>query len=112
MNGIITQGENIADNAGVKSAYLAYKKWIDRHGKEKRLPGLNYSPEQLFWISAAQTWCSAPREWYSKLTIAIDPHTISRYRVIGSMRNSLYFAKDFQCKSGAPMNPKEKCEIW
>jgi len=27
-------------------------------GEEPKLPGLNYSINQLFWISAAQTWCS------------------------------------------------------
>lgn len=54
LNGINTQGENIADNGGIKEAYLAYQK----HGKKVRLPGLDYSTDQLFWISAAQTWCA------------------------------------------------------
>lgn len=61
MNGINTQGENIADNGGIKESYRAYKKWIKENGAEKRLPGLEYTPEQLFWVSAAQTWCSVYR---------------------------------------------------
>lgn len=61
MNGINTQGENIADNGGIKESYRAYKKWISENGVEKRLPGLEYTPEQLFWVSAAQTWCSVYR---------------------------------------------------
>lgn len=112
MNGIQTQGENIADSVGVKSAYLAYTKWMMRHGKEKRLSGLHFTPQQLFWISAAQTWCSAPREWYTKLMISIDPHAIGRFRVLGPLKNNLQFAKDFQCELGSVMNPKEKCEVW
>ncbi|KAL1449213.1 hypothetical protein WDU94_000430 [Cyamophila willieti] len=54
LNGINTQGENIADNGGIKEAYNAYNVWVSRHGEEPRLPGLQqYSPRQMFWISAA-----------------------------------------------------------
>ena len=57
LNGIKTQGENIADNGGIKKAYLAYKKLVEAQGDEPKLPGLDYSSKQLFWISAAQIWC-------------------------------------------------------
>ncbi|XP_008479985.1 neprilysin-2-like [Diaphorina citri] len=57
LNGINTQGENIADNGGIKEAYNAYNVWTGEHGEEPRLPGLQqYSPRQMFWISAASTW--------------------------------------------------------
>lgn len=61
MNGINTQGENIADNGGIKESYIAYNEWASTNGMEQQLPGLNYSPQQMFWISAAQTWCSVYR---------------------------------------------------
>ena len=51
--------ENIADNGGIKLAYKAYQKWVnDNNVVEKRLPGLNYTPRQMFWIGAARVWCS------------------------------------------------------
>ena len=26
-------------------------KWVSDHGEEQKLPGLPYSPKQLFWVS-------------------------------------------------------------
>jgi neprilysin len=61
LNGINTQGENIADNGGIKEAYFAYKSYVEKNGDELKLPNLNYTTIQLFWISAAQSWCSVAR---------------------------------------------------
>lgn len=61
LNGVLEQGENIADNGGTKEAYLAYQKWAQQNEAEQKLPGLDYTPQQLFWISAAQNWCSVSR---------------------------------------------------
>lgn len=61
LNGFNSQGENIADNGGVLSAYRAYKKWTKTAGVEQKLPGLDFTPNQLFWLTVAQSWCSAHR---------------------------------------------------
>jgi neprilysin len=59
VNGILTQGENIADNGGIKQAFSAYQAYLQKLGhEEKRLPGFErYTNEQLFFMSYAQTWC-------------------------------------------------------
>lgn len=54
MNGVTTQGENIADNGGMRQAFLAYKKYVAENGPDQRLPGLQqFSPEQLFFLGFA-----------------------------------------------------------
>lgn len=113
LNGVNTQGENIADNGGLKLAYRAYISAMAKSStKDPKLPGLPFSPEQLFWISAAQTWCSIERPEIKKIMILTDNHALSRFRVLGTLSNSREFAKDFQCYENSPMNPSKKCEVW
>jgi predicted metalloendopeptidase len=113
LNGVNTQGENIADNGGIKEAYRAYDSWVNRHGEESRLPGLqNYTPHQMFWISAANTWCSKYRNKALEKRIETGAHSPGMFRVRGPFSNSHQFANDFKCPVGSPMNPKTKCEVW
>jgi len=112
LNGINTQGENIADNGGIKESYLAYQKWEEDNGPEPQLPGLNYTPQQMFWISAAQTWCSVYRPESMKMRITTGVHSPAQFRVLGPLSNRKEFADDFQCPEGSPMNPVKKCEVW
>ncbi|CAL7951571.1 unnamed protein product [Xylocopa violacea] len=112
LNGINTQGENIADNGGIKEAYLAYQEWIKRNHAEPKLPGLPYSPEQLFWISAANTWCSKYRPEAMKLRITTGFHSPGKFRVLGPLSNMEEFSRDFNCPVGSKMNPEKKCAVW
>ncbi|XP_027847675.2 neprilysin-2-like isoform X2 [Aphis gossypii] len=113
VNGINTQGENIADNGGLKQAYNAYKVWSERHGVEPRLPGLqDYTPEQMFWVSAANVWCSKHRPEALKADIITNSHSPDRFRVIGPFSNLKDFSKDFRCPLGSNMNPVNKCQVW
>ncbi|CAA9997945.1 unnamed protein product [Nesidiocoris tenuis] len=113
LNGINTQGENIADNGGIKEAYRAYVKWATANGEEARLPGLQqFTPRQLFWVSAASTWCSTYRDETLKNRITTGVHSPAEFRVIGPMSNMPEFAKDFNCPLGSKMNPLKKCTVW
>ncbi|EPB75526.1 peptidase family M13 [Ancylostoma ceylanicum] len=68
INGKLTQGENIADNGGIKQAfrvrsassrhgqtfYQAYKNYLKRHGEERRIKGLEqFNNEQMFFLGYA-----------------------------------------------------------
>lgn len=112
VNGLNTQGENIADNGGIKEAFRAYRRWTKDHGREARLPGLEYSPDQLFWISAANIWCGKFRPEVLKLRVNSGVHSPARFRIIGPLSNSAEFAQSFGCPLDSPMNPRKKCSVW
>jgi len=114
LNGINTQGENIADNGGIKEAYRAYNSWVSRHGAEPRLPGVNYTPRQLFWVSAANVWCAKYRPKALKLRVLTGVHSPDQFRVQGPFSNMDDFSRDFNCPVGSNMNPpkENKCQVW
>jgi len=46
--------ENIADNGGLREALWAYRKFINEHDEEPKLPGLEeFNSEQLFYLAFA-----------------------------------------------------------
>ncbi|KAI5652041.1 peptidase family m13 domain-containing protein [Phthorimaea operculella] len=113
LDGVNTQGENIADNGGVKQAFRAYIEWVEKNGLDgETLPGLNHTHTQLFFLNFAQVWCGAmrPEAMRNKLKTAV--HSPGRFRVIGTLSNSHDFAREFRCPPGSPMNPKKKCSVW
>ncbi|XP_062842899.1 membrane metallo-endopeptidase-like 1 [Trichomycterus rosablanca] len=112
VSGITTLGENIADNGGVRQAYKAYMKWVEKEGEEARLPGLDMDHKQLFFLNFAQVWCGACRPEYAIQSIKTDSHSPLEYRVLGSLQNFEAFSDAFKCKKGTPMNPEEKCRVW
>ncbi|CAF0711928.1 unnamed protein product [Brachionus calyciflorus] len=112
LNGILTQGENIADNGGLKESFRAYKKWVKLNGEEPLLPGLNYTQEQLFFINYAQVWCTKYRSQSLLYRILNSNHSPGEFRIIGPTSNSEDFAKVFKCKADQKNNPAKKCSVW
>ena len=81
LNGLNTQGENIADNGGIKQAFRAYTQWKEKNGPEEPLPQLQeINADQLFFLNFAQVWCGTarPEALRSKLKTAV--HAPGKYR--------------------------------
>ncbi|XP_043269931.1 neprilysin-2-like [Venturia canescens] len=112
LNGTKTQKENMADNRGIKAAYMAYNDWAEVNGPEPQLPGIDRTPQQMFWISIATSSCSVSTPESMKFQIDHNFHSPEEFRVLVPLWNSLEFAKDFKCPVGSKMNPKKKCSVW
>ncbi|KPM11965.1 Neprilysin 2-like protein [Sarcoptes scabiei] len=112
INGDLTLKENIADNGAIKEAYQAYEKYVKKFGEELHLPGLKYSPRQLFWIAAAMNWCSKSSPEMFKTRLDTDSHSPSEARVNVAFSNYKPFADTFGCKAGTRSNANHKCLVW
>ncbi|KAF3420991.1 hypothetical protein E2986_13213 [Frieseomelitta varia] len=112
INGRMTQGENIADNGGLKQSFRAYKKWVSIHGEEPLLPGVNLTHDQLFFLNYAQIWCGSMRPEDALTKIRSSVHSPGPIRVLGPLSNSEDFARAYNCPPGSPMNPTQKCNVW
>nr|XP_031844409.1 neprilysin-4-like isoform X1 [Nomia melanderi] len=113
IDGINTQGENIADNGGIKQAFRAYERWLHQNGDaDETLPGLNATGKQLFFLNFAQVWCGSMRPEATRNKLKTTVHSPGKFRVIGTLSNSKDFSEVFNCPLGAPMNPVNKCSVW
>lgn len=102
-----TLEENIADFVGTDIAYDLYQQYVHEHGVEKRLPGIDLTPNQIFWVMTGTFLCGMPTTPKD-----IIFHADSEYRINYRLRNLPQFAKDFHCSSGTFMNPEKKCHLY
>ncbi|CAJ0576445.1 unnamed protein product, partial [Mesorhabditis spiculigera] len=112
INGRSTKGENIADNGGLKQAYRAWKRYEASHPPPARLPGVNLTHDQLFFLNYAQIWCGTMNDKEALRKLRTSEHSPGPIRVKGPLSNSQDFAQAYQCRPGAPMNPEKKCRVW
>lgn len=111
VNGKLTQGENIADAGGLKTAHSAYVNTYPQEASQPSIvPGL--TNEQLLFVGFAQSWCSKLTPAAVKQRLLTDPHSPPRFRVNGAAMNLPAFSDAFKCSATAPMNPSDRCQIW
>ncbi|THH29635.1 hypothetical protein EUX98_g4545 [Antrodiella citrinella] len=116
LNGNMTSGENIGDS-GLIQAYRAWNANFEdslEAGNEFILPGLNYTREQLFFISFGRIWAQNIKPASAVARVRSDPHSPNRFRVEGTLSNLPEFAKAFNCSAKAKLNPpnEKRCLFW
>jgi endothelin-converting enzyme/putative endopeptidase len=47
-----------------------------------------------------------------RFQVLTNPHPPTEFRVNGVVQNRPEFAEAFGCKSGSPMAPLNRCEVW
>ncbi|HSN20772.1 MAG TPA: M13 family metallopeptidase [Usitatibacter sp.] len=111
LNGKLTLGENIADNAGLEMAWKAYQ--ISLHGKPAPAVG-GLTGAQRFFISWAQVWAEEMRPEEQVRRIKVDPHSPGRFRCDGAASNQAAFYDAFGVKPGDGMYlpPERRVSIW
>ncbi len=109
LNGKLTLGENVADNGGLRVAFLALMNTLEGKTPQK-IDG--YTPQQRLFLGWSQIWCQNTTEEMSRLRAKVDPHSPGRYRVIGVLSNMPEFREAFGCKQGQPMVRAKACRVW
>ena len=111
VNGKLTLGENGADNAGIRLAYMALMAALDNGTVDKgKLDG--YTPQQRFFLGYAQVWCANERPEALRTSVRTDPHSPGQFRVLGVVQNNPSFASAFGCSAGQPMVSANACQVW
>lgn len=111
VNGELTLGENIADNAGVAIAHKAYK--LSLQGKDAPvIDGM--TGDQRFYAGFGQIWRGKLREQEMIVRIKTDPHSPAEVRANGTLRNQPGFYDAYGVKEQDQMYlaPEKRVLIW
>ncbi|MEP6535240.1 MAG: M13 family metallopeptidase [Bryobacteraceae bacterium] len=109
LNGKLTEGENVADNGGLRLAHMAL---MDVLGGKKPAKIEGLTADQRFFLGFAQIWCTNMRDQAMRLRAQTDPHSLPQYRVNGTVSNMPEFQNAFSCKVGQPMVRQNACRVW
>ena len=110
LNGDLTLGENVADNAGVHIAYYALMELLAGKHPQSTIDG--FTPPQRFFLSWAQAWCENATDENIRRRAQEDVHANGKWRANGVLQNSEEFRKAFSCETGTPMAPASACRVW
>lgn len=111
VNGAFTLGENIGDLGGLSIAVKAYKMSLGGKKAEK-LDG--FTGVQRVFLGWGQVWLNKDREEALRNQVASDPHSPSKFRVNGTVRNVPEFYEAFNVKPGDSLYlaPEKRVKIW
>ncbi|MCX6120067.1 MAG: M13 family metallopeptidase [Ignavibacteriales bacterium] len=111
INGELTQGENIADLAGVMMGFEAFKNTLQFKNNEI-IAGLN--PNQRFFLAYAFAWMINMRPEGIASQVKSDVHSPAKFRVIGPLADIPEFYTTFHIQEGDVMWRPEnlRVKIW
>ncbi|MFI4895249.1 MAG: M13 family metallopeptidase [Steroidobacterales bacterium] len=111
INGELTLGENIADNAGLAIAYKAYRLSLG-DAPAPIIDGL--TGDQRFFMGWAQVWRAKTRDNEAIVRIKSDPHSPAQFRGAVPEMNQTPFYEAFGVKQGDKMYlpPEQRVSIW
>jgi predicted metalloendopeptidase len=112
VNGLLTLGENIADNGGIHLSYKVHRKAVEADAQVLPQTSPPTTADQLFFLRYAQNWCQLTTDEYIRNQLLTDPHSPAFARVNGPLSNFEPFAQAFKCPPGSPMNPTKKCSLY
>jgi endothelin-converting enzyme/putative endopeptidase len=113
QNGLMTQGEDTADNGGLHLALLALQMQLGREGKSLNEKGADgFTTLQRFFLAYAFSWCEQYRQELIRTLVLTNPHTYPKYRVNNVVANFPEFREAFGCKEGKKMVRTRYCRIW
>ena len=110
-NGELTLGENIADHGGLMISMQAFKNAT----KENPLPVINgFTPEQRFYLSYSGVWAGHVRDEEIRNLTKSDVHSLSRWRVNGTLPHIDDWYTAFGITEESPMFVplEERLKIW
>jgi endothelin-converting enzyme/putative endopeptidase len=113
QNGLLTQGEDTADNGGIHLALNALEATLKQQGKslDDRGPD-GWTYRQLFFLGSAYSWCANVRPEIARLAVTTDVHSLPEFRVDNVMSNMQEFQQAFGCKVGQKMVRANACRVW
>jgi len=111
INGELTLGENIADNSGLAIAYKAYQRSLG--GREAPVID-GFTGPQRFYLGFGQVWRDKSRDEVVIELIKADPHSMSQFRVLGTVRNQPGYYEAFGVgpKDAAWLPPEQRVLMW
>jgi endothelin-converting enzyme/putative endopeptidase len=113
QNGLLTQGEDTADNGGIHLALNALAAELKKQGKgldDQGPDGWTY--RQRFFLSYAYSWCANVRPEVARLIVTTNPHSLPIFRIDNVISNMSEFAQAFGCKPGQKMVRANACRVW
>ncbi|MFZ1142699.1 MAG: M13 family metallopeptidase [Candidatus Sulfotelmatobacter sp.] len=113
QNGLLTQGEDTADNGGIHLALNALAADLKQQGKsldDKGPDGWTY--RQRFFLSNAYSWCANVRPEVARMIVTTDPHSLPIFRIDNVLSNMPEFDQTFGCKTGQRMVRANACRVW